>query len=570
MKKIITLLLSLCLLSGCFFNSEPEVPFDTFIETTTAYFLEGSTSFNLNFLFNESEYDGKEFGLGFVSESEYLESMEGYEDLLKELESYNYKKLDSTQQIVYDALQDYLNRQLVMKDYYYYDNDYFGSYSSVVQELPLLLEMYTFNDVDDLENYLKNIQAFQNDFMQAVAFEKKRQELGLGYSKHILDETKTQIQDIIDSGGADIIETVNQIIDGLDFLSDHQKVEYKAKNKKAIQQDLMNAYSSLLEGLNTIEGKEENISIQDEDYYEAVIYNQLGIKTKISDIEDDLYDTFEESYDELYSLIMMDRSILDAENIYDVPYSEFSSAKEGLDYLKGKITSIVPEIADLSYTIYTVPESLQEGFAPAAYLTPKVDMTEDQSECIMINPSTSQDNLFPTLVHEGYPGHMYQNTYLRLKEYPTIMYLMDCIGYSEGWAIYMENRASEFLENNVTWQKLLLANDRITSCLLAIIDINIHYNGWDYNECIDFFNEQTGSNYTTELEDLYDIILQTPGYYLYYIYAGELMHDFYEEAKDELGTSFDEIAFHQVILDSGQVGLEVVQKNVQEYIKAND
>ena len=563
MKKKLICLLILCLLCGC----TPQLPFNTFIDEVTHLFLEGTTSFNLNYLYNDSIYDGKYFGLGFVSKEEYDEMMDQYEDIKKDLSSYRYVSLSDEEKIIYDALDDYLSRQLALKDYYYYDNDYFGSYSSLVQELPLLLQMYTFNDQEDLNNYLKNIKAFKNDFLEAIAFEKKRQELQLGYSKEILEDTISQIEDILDENGEELIKEVNHTIANLPFLTNDEIKTYQDLNVIAIKEDLMGAYQILLQGLKEIEGKKENISIHDKAYYEAIIYQQLGIKKKINAIEKDLIEDYDKYTRTLYSLISMNPEILEVDNIYAIEYSEFEDASSGLDYLKGAIQDIVPSIDQLEYTIYTVPESLQEGFAPAAYLSPKIDMKESQKESILINPLGSQENIFPTLVHEGYPGHMYQHTYLRNKNYPDIMYLIDCIGYSEGWAIYMEHRASEFLKDNVMWQKILITNEQVNSCLLALMDIQIHYKGWSYQECIDFFNDYTGNTYTTELQDLYNIILQTPGYYLYYIYAGEIFHDLYEEAYTKLGNKFNETDFHRIILECGNVGLDLVSKNIKQYIK---
>ena len=565
MKKISLLLICICLLFSC--TPQNLQSFDLFIEDTTNFFLEGTTSLNLNYIYNDCKYDSQYYGLGFTSEQDYLDTMQAYKNLLKKLHQYPFKSLNQTQQIVYTALEDYLKRQIVLEDYYYYDNEYFGSYSSVVQELPLLLQMYTFNDIQDVENYFLNIQAIKDDFIQAIEFEKARQQQNIGYSQKILDDTKTQIQEIIDENGQELIENVNNTILQLNFLTSQQKQEYCNKNKEVIQNDFIGAYQTLLNGLNTIRGKSENVSIQDKEYYQAIIYNQLGIDTKISNIEEDLYDCYDECYMSLYSLLQMNSELLNKDNIYDISYNEFDDITTGLDYLKTKIFNIVPDIDDLSYEIYQVPESLQDGFAPAAYLTPKIDMYEHQKECIMINPTSTSDNIFPTLVHEGYPGHMYQNTYLRLKDYPDLMYLLDCIGYSEGWAIYMESRASEFLENNVAWQKVLITNDQLSSYLLALIDIGIHYKGWNYNECIDFYNQATNNQFTDELQSLYDIIIQTPGYYLYYIYSGEIMHQHYNMASKKLGNKFDEVEFHQTILDSGCVGLDIVEKNIKNYIK---
>lgn len=568
MKKILLSLLTLCLVSGCVAKNQPS--FNEFIENVTDTFLNGTTSFQLNYVYNDTIYDGKYYGIGFVDEDDHLETMKEYEKILSELQDYHYKKLDSTEQTVYVALEDYLNRQLALKDYYYYQNPYIGSYSSYIQELPLLLEMYTFMDVQDIENYFKNIQAFKEDFIKACNLERKRQEKNLGYSQEILDDILKQVKDIINENGEGLIQSVNMTIEHLDFLSPSQKRDYQQKNRQIIKEDFIGAYQTLYDELKTIKGKADNVSIHDKNYYKAIIYHQLGVHHNPTSIEYKLSNELTIHSNTMYQLLMMNEQLLKVDNMYAIDYQEFDDCHSGLDYLKTKIFNIVPEIEDLSYEIYEVPESLQEGFAPAAYLQPKIDMQSNQKETIMINPSAPLDNIFPTLVHEGYPGHLYQNSYLRLKNYPDLMYLLDCIGYSEGWAIYMENRSSEFLEENVAWQKLVQANDSFSSCLLALIDIGIHYKGWDYEECVSFYNKNTNLSLTDELKEIYNVIIQTPGYYLYYTYAGELFHDFYEDCKEELGNKFNEKEFHQIILDCGTVGLDVVENKLETYIKANE
>ena len=569
MKRFILLILSICLLCSCT-PTKQLLPFDTFIENVTDIFLDGTTSFQLNYIYNNSVYDSKVFGLGFVDELEYNDTMEEYQLILSELKQYNQKQLNSQQQVLYTTLEDYLKRQLVLKDYYYYQNPYIGSYSSYIQELPLLLEMYTFMDEEDIHNYFKNIQAFKSDFIKACQLEEIRQEKNLGYSQVIIDDILKQVKEIIDENGENLIQSINNTFDHLDFLSQEKKEEYKKQNKYIIQHDYMDAYKALYDNLKQIKGKETNNSINDKKYYQNLIYHQIGIKDSISSIEKRLMQSYEDNYNSMVQLLMMNQELLDQDNIYDIDYKEFTDCISGLDNLKTIITKIVPEIEDLSYSIYEVPESLQDGFAPAAYLHPKIDMDNNQKETIMINPSVPQTNIFPTLVHEGYPGHLYQNSYLRLKNYPDLMYLLDCIGYSEGWAIYMENRCSEFLENHVSWQKLVQANDSLSSCILALIDIGIHYKGWDYKDCVNFYNQHLNLSLTNELLEIYNVILQIPGYYLYYMYSGELFHDFYIQCKDKLGNNFNEIEFHQTILDCGTIGLDALQKKLNAYIKAND
>lgn len=566
-------------LTACKKSAEPEEPFDTFISHVEQFMIEDTTSFNMNFLINDPVALGYDkpttYGIGFATKEESDAMYEAYEAYQKQLEDYDYERLSETQKRTYDALDDYFSRQLVLKDYYYYDNDIFSSYSSLVQQLPLLLQMYAFNDITDLENYFKDIAQFKDDFLKYAEFEEERQAQGIGFSKDILDDTKSQLEDIIDSGFEESIHEVNQTIDGLIFLTDEQKEDYKERNRNAFEQDLVDAYQTLLDALNHIEGQEKTQGLyymkNGKEYYEAMVYNQLGIKDNIKEIEKRLEEVFEENFSQLQAFVLTHYNLLEEhEDYYDIQYSEFTTPAEGLDYLKTKIFSIVPEIPDLTYQIYTVPESLQSGFAPAAYLSARIDLTEDQQECIMINP-TSTENILPTLVHEGYPGHMYQHAYFLTLDYPTINALLDCIGYTEGWAIYVENQAAKFLNNQdeKDWQTLLLYDTAVSTPLFALMDIGIHYYGWDYQDCVDYFKEKIGTDLGDSLQDIYNIIIQTPAYYLYYIYSGQILTDLHDQAEETLGSKFDEVAFNQAILNSGPVGLDTVRRNIDQFIKEN-
>ena len=581
MKKLLNLILILGLsisLIGCS-KEEPKQPFDDFVKLIEDTMMDGTTSFQSNFLFNDPVAAGYErptvYGYGFFSEEENDELYDKFEDFKDEMEKYDYDALSETQKVTYDALYDYLLRNLALEDYYYYESPYIGNYSSVIQELPLLLQMYTFNNKDDLEDYFKNIKAFEEDFKNYASLEKERQEKGLGLSKEILDDTKKQIQGIIDGKGQEIITEVNKIIDGLDFLSAEEKVSYKERNKQAIEADFINAYKTLLDELKDIEGKEKTLGsyyLEDgKDYYEAKVYQQLGINKSIEDIEKELEDSTDEKIKALQIHAMTNQHLLSKEDLYDIKYHEFSNVKGGFDYLKDNIFTMVPKINDLTYDIYIVPSSLQEGFAPAAYLSSKVDKKDGEAEIIMINPKNT-NNLLPTLVHEGYPGHMYQNSYLQSLELPLVHYLMDCIGYTEGWAIYVESQASRFIKDKETqaWQQLLMYDSDITSTLFAILDIKIHYYGWDIEDCVDFLNDYLGASLSAEdLKQIYQIIVQTPGYYLYYIYSGQVLTDCRKDAEKQLGNKFDEIEFHKAILNSGPIGLDKVKENVKKYISSN-
>ncbi|MFQ9895555.1 MAG: DUF885 family protein [Lachnospira sp.] len=87
---------------------------------------------------------------------------------------------------------------------------------------------------------------------------------------------------------------------------------------------------------------------------------------------------------------------------------------------------ISPQGPDVSYDIKYITEALQDSVSPAMYFLPQLDNLNINS--IYINPKgTRCSQLYPTLAHEGYPGHLYQTTYFADSD-PGPYPLSDCTG----------------------------------------------------------------------------------------------------------------------------------------------
>ena len=52
-----------------------------------------------------------------------------------------------------------------------------GSYSALQQEIPLTLSLYTIQDEEDIQGFIKDVQALDADFQDYVELEKTRQEM---------------------------------------------------------------------------------------------------------------------------------------------------------------------------------------------------------------------------------------------------------------------------------------------------------------------------------------------------------------------------------------------------------
>ena len=157
--------------------------------------------------------------------------------------------------------------------------------------------------------------------------------------------------------------------------------------------------------------------------------------------------------------------------------------KEMMQHLQKQIIKDFPELSDVSYEIRYVHKSLEEYLSPAFYLTPPVD-TKSPNVIYINNAGNSQRlDLFTTLSHEGFPGHLYQTMFFAEANKNPIRSLIESGGYIEGWATYVEPFAygysASFIEDDAAKDIGTLAwlNRSVNLNICCLMDIGIHYYG---------------------------------------------------------------------------------------------
>ena len=89
----------------------------------------------------------------------------------------------------------------------------------------------------------------------------------------------------------------------------------------------------------------------------------------------------------------------------DLPDMEPSHAMESI---REQMKADFPELSDVSYEIRSVHPSMEDFLSPAFYLTPPLDTQSPNVIYINHGQDSSNLELFTTLAHEGFPGHLYQ------------------------------------------------------------------------------------------------------------------------------------------------------------------
>ena len=198
--------------------------------------------------------------------------------------------------------------------------------------------------------------------------------------------------------------------------------------------------------------------------------------------------------------------------------------------------------------------------------TPPLDSND--TNVIYINDLLSgDDDLYTTLAHEGYPGHLYQSVYFNRRNPCPLQRLLVCDGYSEGWGLYCELYAYSFDNGNPEPLKQVVAQSAASIYgLYALLDIRINYDGWDLDQTTVFLKTYYGIEDADVIAEIYHSLTDNPVNYLKY-YTGFLeIRTLRDEAAKALGERFDVKAFHQFILDMEGAPFRVIRPRFQTWL----
>lgn len=485
------------------------------------------------------------------------------------LKSFPYKELNTNQQLTYDILYDYYSNTLANSDLIYY-SEVLSPTTGTQAQLPVLLAEYSFHSEQDVIDYLTLLTKMDDYYFSIIAFEKEKSNLGLFMSEEVAKQIIDQCNDFIKEPEHNfLLDTFNTRIDALNTISDSAKANYKLQNKSILYSDVIPAYKILVDGINSLVDSSVNSQglcyfENGQRYYEALLKRSTGSSKSVFELKKLLNAYMKNDLTQMAQIAAKDPTILTTSDSYQFDLTDPSLI---LEDLKEKISIDFPAPPEAYYTVKYVHPSLSKHLSPAFYLTPPIDNIADNS--IYINPQSnySKIDLYTTLAHEGYPGHLYQNIYFNYNNSEPIRKLLNYSGYTEGWATYVEMYSYQLADVDSNLSKLLQLNNAITLYLYANMDIGINYDGWTLSDTSDYLADY-GIDNEDSVKKVYLAIISEPTNYLKYCIGYLEFMELKNTAEKSLGSDFSLIQFHKFLLDTGPAPFYIIEKYMQEWIKA--
>ena len=495
------------------------------------------------------------------------------QEYLKKLLSFSYSDLSRENRLTSDMLLLYFHTSEASLQNGF-PEEILSPSLGIQAQLPVLLAEYAFYKEQDISDYLNILVSIEPYFESILQYEQERAHQGYFMSDTTLDRILEQCREFVkDPENNYMLDVFSQKLKEYGKFTASEQNELMKRHKEILLNKVIPAYEKLIIGLNALRGSGKNpmgltYYKKGQKHYEYLLQAETGCYDSVKKIQQRLYEQLADDTARIQMMLKEQHSLLQKMNA-ETDLDTFQPTK-ALQILQKKSEKDFPALPEtVSPDIRYVHKSMEAYSSPAFYLTPPLDT--GSPNVIYINPSSQTSNLelFTTLSHEGFPGHLYQTVYFGSCDPDDIRYLITSSGYVEGWATYVESYgyqyAADYLDDPAASDLTALAwmNRSINLCIYSLMDIGIHYHGWTPDAAASFL-KNFGITDTSVVQEIYQYIVETPGNYLKY-YLGYLNFlDLRQKWQDTLGEHFDLKKFHQKILETGPVSFPVLQKYMDQ------
>lgn len=247
-----------------------------------------------------------------------------------------------------------------------------------------------------------------------------------------------------------------------------------------------------------------------------------------------------------------------------------AEAQARLDAMKQKLPEYFGWLPEASMIIKPVEEFREKSAGKAFYQSPSVDGTRPGTYYVNLYNlrDMSRNEIEALAYHEGLPGHHLQRALqTELGELPPFRRFGGFTAYTEGWGLYTEELGKDMGFYTDPYSDFGRLGMELWRAARLVVDTGIHDKRWSREEAIQYLRDNT-PNPEGDMVKAIERYITTPGQATAYMIGKLKIMELREKARAELGEAFDIRAFHDLVLGSGPVPLDILEENVDAWIAA--
>ena len=256
-------------------------------------------------------------------------------------------------------------------------------------------------------------------------------------------------------------------------------------------------------------------------------------------------------------------------NVHPASADALIAAYKGyLAPMEARLPQLFGTLPKAPLEVATIPDYLAKT-APPAYYEPGTPDGSRPGHLFVDTYNATHRNLYSVesiAYHEGIPGHHLQISIAQeTTGIPEFRRFEEYTAYTEGWAFYSEHLGKDVGLYQDPYSDYGRLENEVWRAIRLVVDTGVHSQGWTRDQMVEYFRAHSNIDEPT-IQSEVDRYIAWPSQALAYKIGQLKILELRDRARKALGDKFDIRAFHDQVVDSGALPLDMLEQRIDAWI----